>query len=303
MDLFGQLSAPAAPPAPPDPFAAGDLLGGGGVGGAGAPAAAPAPAGPPAVATPVHDPQVLFHRLLAADSGVLYEDQYVQVGCKAEWKPAPASGVVTLFIGNKHPAPLEAVSVSLAAVQGLRLSCTPAPPTLAAQEQVQVAVDLALQQPFPLNTAPTLALCYRPAGTSGGVSITARLPAVACKFLAAAPPMEKTRFYEAWRALAGPPVKLDAVLSVNAQLQAGGLKAWESLFAGLRLYVVPEVDPNPLNLFAASTLEVESGAPVLCIVRLESDANSKSVYRITVASANAVLTAAVKETICALAAV
>ena len=308
LDLLSQLSQPEAPPAAAaahDPFAAsGELFG-----------AAPANADISQV-TPLHDPRHLFTLLCAADSGarlafcpalslvyeadiillagVVYEDAFIQVGCRTEWRPP--FGVFTLFLGNKHSATLDTVRTSVVPIPGVRIvNCGSAPATLAPQQQAQLVVEVACQQPVPLQSVPTLSLSYsRGAGTSP-VIVSAKLPAVLCKFLVPAPAMENRVFYETWRSLSGPPLKLESVLNVNASLEAGGLKAWEALLAGVRLHVVSGVDPNPLNIFAASTLVTENGPSMLVIVRIESDANSRAVFRATVASPNNVVAAAVRD--------
>ena len=100
------------------------------------------------------------------------------------------------------------------------------------------------------------------------------------------------RVWCAWRALVGPQ-KMEATVVAKPELAAGGLAAWQALFAGLRLALLPGVDPNPLNLFAASTLADEAGGGALVIVRLESSASSASQFRLTVASPSPPLCAAV----------
>lgn len=109
--------------------------------------------------------------------------------------------------------------------------------------------------------------------------------------------MENAVFYSTWQALTPPHHKLESVVQVSAELAARGLAGWQSIFESLRLHIKPGVDPNPLNIFAASVLRTAAGAAVLCIVRLESAARSPAQFRLTVASADAVLAAAVRDTL------
>jgi hypothetical protein len=109
--------------------------------------------------------------------------------------------------------------------------------------------------------------------------------------------MENAVFYSTWQALTPPHHKLESVVQVSAELAARGLAGWQSIFESLRLHIKPGVDPNPLNIFAASVLRTAAGAAVLCIVRLESAARNPAQFRLTVASADAVLAAAVRDTL------
>lgn len=297
VDLLSQLMEAPPPPvqAGLDPFAmsGADIFGGAGGAGGGA-----APQGM-AAAVPLHDARQLFARLCSAPSGILYEDTYLQIGCRCDWRPP--FGSLTLFFGNKHSAPLEAFRLNVATVPGIRLVNVGAvPQQLAPQQQLQYVVDFAAQQPTTFQSVPTLQVSYRPGpqGAAPQVNFTAQLPAVACKFLVPAPPMDKTHFYETWRALAGPPLKLEAQLAVTPAIEAGGLRAVEALLTALQLQVIPGVDPNPANIFAASAFVAESGATVLCIVRVESDANSRAAFKVTVASPSNVVASSVKDTLC-----
>ena len=50
------------------------------------------------------------------------------------------------------------------------------------------------------------------------------------------------------------------------------------LLNSLSLNVVPGLDPNPNNL-VTSAMVLTAGEPLICIVRLESDANNSSQVR------------------------
>jgi len=277
LDLLSQLEEPRAQPAADLLGGLDDFLGGGKV----VPAA-------PATATPVlplQDPQAWLNKLVTADSGVLYEDPYVQLGVKNEWRQN--QGRITLFLGNKYTSPLASLRAEVHQVEGLRVDLFALPALVGAGQQVTVQLAVACVAAF--AAPPSLTLAYTLADTQQHVSFRLRLPVFATKFLGPAPAMEKTAFYESWRTLAGAQ-KLESILQVNASLAS--LPAWHSLLRALRLSVLPDVDPNPLNLFAASTLCAESMP--LCIVRLESDARNAAQFRLTVASRDAALAAAVK---------
>jgi AP-2 complex subunit alpha len=236
LDLLSQLEEPRAQPAADLLGGLDDFLGGGKV----VPAA-------PATATPVlplQDPQAWLNKLVTADSGVLYEDPYVQLGVKNEWRQN--QGRITLFLGNKYTSPLASLRAEVHQVEGLRVDLFALPALVGAGQQVTVQLAVACVAAF--AAPPSLTLAYTLADTQQHVSFRLRLPVFATKFLGPAPAMEKTAFYESWRTLAGAQ-KLESILQVNASLAS--LPAWHSLLRALRLSVLPDVDPNPLNLFAA----------------------------------------------------
>eukprot|EP00854_Cymbomonas_tetramitiformis_P022291 gene22291-26892_t len=59
---------------------------------------------------------------------------------------------------------------------------------------------------------------------------------------------ERNEFFERWRAIPGPPLKLQEIVQVSAALTAAGLPAVQALLNALRLNVVPQLDPNPRNM-------------------------------------------------------
>ena len=292
LDTLGGLESLMTAPTTAAPSRANhgldDLLGGLGVATAPPTRAAAMIAAAAVPVAPLQEPGVWFRKLAAADSGVLYENPHLQLGVKCEW--SGHAGRVALFLGNKHSAPLSALRAELVQVPGLRLSMAELPSTVGERLQVSSLVSASCTAPFP--QPPSLSLSYQLSDTGAVVQFTVRLPIFATKFLSPAPTMEKARFYDAWRALVGPQ-KMEATVVAKPELAAGGLAAWQALFAGLRLALLPGVDPNPLNLFAASTLADEAGGGALVIVRLESSASSASQFRLTVASPSPPLCAAV----------
>jgi hypothetical protein len=215
------------------------------------------------------------------------------VGAKCDFRDA--HGRIDLYFGNKHAAPLHKLRVQLNAGPGVSLgNVTNVESTLGVRQQAQLTAAVACTAVFPAHALTSLSVSYNVTDAQQ-VAVTVQLPIVPTKFLVPAPAMEKAQFYDAWRALAGAPQKLETVLLAKPELAAGGLPAWQALFAGLRLHVKPGVDPNPLNIFAASSFCTAGAAPRLCIVRLESDARTAAQFRLTVASPDAALAAAVRE--------
>ncbi|KAK3247659.1 hypothetical protein CYMTET_42846 [Cymbomonas tetramitiformis] len=108
---------------------------------------------------------------------------------------------------------------------------------------------------------------------------------------------QRNEFFERWRAIPGPPLKLQEIVQVSAALTAAGLPAVQALLNALRLNVVPQLDPNPRNMVTAATLCCEASMDGIVIVRMESDANNSAQYRVTVSTSNQVASSTLKDII------
>merc|ERR1719198_920242 len=60
-----------------------------------------------------------YRNLLVKNSGVLFENEFLQIGIKAQFQAH--QGRVTLFLGNKSTAVLDACEFALGSVDGLKL--------------------------------------------------------------------------------------------------------------------------------------------------------------------------------------
>ncbi len=127
LDLLSDPTPPPAPEAPPpaptpaDPFAAGGPTLG--------------PAAGEGI-RPVGDVQEWFTRLCLRDSGVLYEDQHLQVGVKAQY--TGSTGQLVLFLGNKGSQALTRLVCVVPPLPEVAIQQTPAPAVLEANQQIQV---------------------------------------------------------------------------------------------------------------------------------------------------------------------
>jgi hypothetical protein len=74
------------------------------------------------------------------------------------------------------------------------------------------------------------------------------------------------------------------VVTVAPGVAQGGLPAVEAALTSVRLGVQKGLDPNANNIVAGSKITYSAGGETFCLVRCESDANNKSVFRITVAA-------------------
>ncbi|KAH7655788.1 DNA-3-methyladenine glycosylase AlkA N-terminal protein [Dioscorea alata] len=69
-----------------------------------------------------------FHALCLKDSGVLYEDPYIQIGLKAEWRAH--HGRLVLFLGNKNTSPLVSVRALILPPAHLKMELSMVPETI-----------------------------------------------------------------------------------------------------------------------------------------------------------------------------
>ncbi|MBA0739873.1 hypothetical protein Gogos_013101, partial [Gossypium gossypioides] len=145
-----------------------------------------------------------FHALCLKDSGVLYEDPYIQIGIKAEWRAH--HGRLVLFLGNKNTAPLVSVQALMLPPAHLKMELSLVPDTIPPRAQVQCPLEVVNLRPS--RDVAVLDFSYK-FGTNM-VNVKLRLPAVLNKFLQPIPvPAEE--FFPQWRSLSGPPLKLQEV--------------------------------------------------------------------------------------------
>ncbi|CAA6658620.1 unnamed protein product [Spirodela intermedia] len=212
-----------------------------------------------------------FHALCLKDSGVLYEDPYIQIGVKAEWRGH--HGRLVLFLGNKNTASLSSVKALILPPAHLKMELSLVPDTIPPRAQVQC--PLVVMNLHASRDVGALDLSYKFEATL--VNVKLRLPAVLNKFLQ---PIQMTaeEFFPQWKALAGPPLKLQEVVrGVKPML----LPEMADLFASLRFAVTPGLDVNPNNLVATTSFYSETTHAVLCLVRVETDPTDRTQLRLT----------------------
>lgn len=226
-----------------------------------------------------------FLALCLKDSGVLYEDPYIQIGIKAEWRSH--HGRLVLFLGNKSTSPLNSVQAVILPPSHLKIEFSVVPDTIPPRAQVQCPLEIANLRPS--RDVAVLDFSYK-FGTIL-VSVKLRLPAVLNKFLQHIS-LTTEEFFPQWRSLSGPPLKLQEVVRGVKPLS---LPEMANLFNSFQLTVSPGLDPNPNNLVASTTFFSESTRAMLCLVRVETDPSDRTQLRMTVASGDPTLTFELKE--------
>ncbi|KAL1557664.1 AP-2 complex subunit alpha-1-like [Salvia divinorum] len=286
-DLLGDLLGPSAIEGPPgtapqsDPSVPSSLEGGSNLD---ALALAPVEEQTSTV-QPIGDIGEKFRALCLKDSGVLYEDVYIQIGIKADWRGH--HGRVILFLGNKNTAPLVSVQALILPPSHLKTELSLVPDTIPPRAQVQCPLEVVNLQPS--RDSAVLDFSYK-FGTNV-VNVKLRLPAVLNKFLQPIL-VSPEEFFPQWRSLSGPPLKLQEVVrGVRPML----LAEMANLFSSLHLTVCPGLDPNANNLVVSTTFYSESTRAMLCLIRIETDPADRTQLRMTVASGDPALTFELKE--------
>ncbi|KAK9127635.1 hypothetical protein Syun_016432 [Stephania yunnanensis] len=226
-----------------------------------------------------------FHALCLKESGVLYEDPYLQIGIKAEWRTH--QGRLVLFLGNKSTSSLASVKALMLPPSHLKMELSVVPDIIPPRAQVQCPLEVVNLRPS--RDLAVLDFSYMFGATL--VSVKLRLPAVLNKFLQHIP-LSTEEFFPQWRSLSGPPLKLQEVIRGVKPLS---LPEMANLFNSLHLTVSPGLDPNPNNLVASTTFYSESTGAMLCLMRIETDPADRTQLRMTVASGDAALTFDLKE--------
>eukprot|EP00955_Chlamydomonas_euryale_P075885 362479-Chlamydomonas_euryale.AAC.1 len=163
---------------------------------------APPPPPPARVFAPVVVDGDLTARLTALmyrDRGVLYEDQYLQVGLMSSFPPGSHTGTLTLFLGNKvADAPLTNVSLELAPSPSVVVAASAAaPPTLHPKEQVKVPMSLTAVAP--IKVAPAVILKYTLQNVAVDQPLT--LPVANHRFVVPEAGVTKELFFEQWKSI------------------------------------------------------------------------------------------------------
>ncbi|KAH9660203.1 AP-2 complex subunit alpha-1 [Citrus sinensis] len=226
-----------------------------------------------------------FHALCLKDSGVLYEDPYVQIGIKAEWRGH--HGRLVLFLGNKNTSPLVSVQALILPPSHLKMELSLVPETIPPRAQVQCPLEVMNLRPS--RDVAVLDFSYK--FNTNMVNVKLRLPAVLNKFLQPIT-VSAEEFFPQWRSLSGPPLKLQEVVRGVRPMP---LLEMANLFNSCHLMVCPGLDPNPNNLVASTTFYSESTRAMLCLSRIETDPADRTQLRMTVASGDPTLTFELKE--------
>ncbi|ONL92830.1 AP-2 complex subunit alpha-2 [Zea mays] len=178
---------------------------------------------------PIVNVEEKFHILCTKDSGVLYEDPYIQIGLKAEWRAH--HGRLVLFLGNKNTSALTSVRALILPPSHLKMELSSVPDTIPPRAQVQVPLEVANL----LASRDVAVLDFSYAFGTSLVDAKLRLPVVLNKFLQTIT-LTPEEFFSQWKALTVHSLKVQEVVKGVKPMP---LSEMANLFMSLHLAVAP----------------------------------------------------------------
>ncbi|XP_057616915.1 AP-2 complex subunit alpha-1 isoform X2 [Chionomys nivalis] len=249
------------PPAPESPMA---LL------------ADPAPAadpGPEDIGPPIPEADELLNKFVCKNSGVLFENQLLQIGVKSEFRQN--LGRMYLFYGNKTSVQFQSFSPTVVHPGDLQAQLVVQTKRVAAQvdggAQVQQVLNIECLRDF--LTPPLLSVRFRYGGTAQ--SLTLKLPVTINKFFQPTE-MAAQDFFQRWKQLSLPLQEAQKIFKANHPMDAEVTKA---KLLGFGSALLDNVDPNPENFVGAGIIQTKA-LQVGCLLRLEPNAQAQ-MYRLT----------------------
>ncbi|EDL22772.1 adaptor protein complex AP-2, alpha 1 subunit, partial [Mus musculus] len=249
------------PPAPESPMA---LL------------ADPAPAadpGPEDIGPPIPEADELLNKFVCKNSGVLFENQLLQIGVKSEFRQN--LGRMYLFYGNKTSVQFQNFLPTVVHPGDLQTHLAVQTKRVAAQvdggAQVQQVLNIECLRDF--LTPPLLSVRFRYGGTAQ--SLTLKLPVTINKFFQPTE-MAAQDFFQRWKQLSLPLQEAQKIFKANHPMDAEVTKA---KLLGFGSALLDNVDPNPENFVGAGIIQTKA-LQVGCLLRLEPNAQAQ-MYRLT----------------------
>lgn len=205
-----------------------------------------------------------FRRLCQVNDAVLYEDELLQVGVKAEY--SGKEGQLAVFFGNKVGAGLHAFTVQYFVKEegALRLSASPVNQQLDAERQIIQRVTATILQPF--VEAPIMRIQFLMPDTSPR-KIQLRLPVVLTKFMVGreTTPQE---FFQTWRQQHFVLNEVTSTVQLATRFRGALLNLARSIVFGGSLRMHHGVDTNPDNFVLVGQLP---GSSSLGVSEIEFD--------------------------------
>ena len=188
-----------------------------------------------------------LERLSYANEGVLYEDDFIQIGVKAEFHSA--LGRLALFFGNKVSTAITDVDMTIeypnAVTQaGLDIRFHDAPVReIAGRAQIQELLHVECKDFF--SEPPVLRMTYL-AGSF--TTLVLRLPVFLTRFIEGVN-LEAGPFFERWKIIGGPPREAQQIFPIKLT-KTGELDLVrnEKVTSGSRFTILQNVDPKPSNV-------------------------------------------------------
>jgi len=225
-------------------------------------------------------------KLSLVNEGILYEDETIQIGFRAKYQQG--KGFFVLYYGNKNQVPIVNITSNLVgASAALNVQAQNLPPHIDPGAQIQQAFQLNAVGPFDDYFGLQVAFVI---GSQSNKAFTLRLPTFVHKFFEPTT-LQGPDFFSNWKQFSGGALDSQVVLKAfNVDLNF----IRNLLSTGFQMAVLQGVDPNPNNIVASANFVSVSGAPQLCLVRLEISQNANMI-RSTVHAPHGALTASLQD--------
>ncbi|CAO2632758.1 AP-2 complex subunit alpha-1, partial [Lemmus lemmus] len=229
--------------------------------------------GPEDIGPPIPEADELLNKFVCKNSGVLFENQLLQIGVKSEFRQN--LGRMYLFYGNKTSVQFQSFSPTVVHPGDLQTHLVVQTKRVAAQvdggAQVQQVLNIECLRDF--LTPPLLSVRFRYGGTAQ--SLTLKLPVTINKFFQPTE-MAAQDFFQRWKQLSLPLQEAQKIFKANHPMDAEVTKA---KLLGFGSALLDNVDPNPENFVGAGIIQTKA-LQVGCLLRLEPNAQAQ-MYRLT----------------------
>uniref|UniRef100_A0A914CJP2 Clathrin adaptor alpha/beta/gamma-adaptin appendage Ig-like subdomain domain-containing protein n=1 Tax=Acrobeloides nanus TaxID=290746 RepID=A0A914CJP2_9BILA len=225
-------------------------------------------------------------KFLFKQSGVLYEDDVVQIGCKLETRTNLAR--LGMFYGNKTSAPFAdfqaTVSCPGALAAQLLSQAKPVDSVIQAGAQVQQLINFICVNVFEKPPVAHVTFNYvAKDGSRQAFSKSLYLPMFISKFFEPTD-MTSEQFFNRWKQLSQPTQESQQIFPAAQPMDNEAVK---TKLAGLGSKLLTDVDPNPENFVCAGIVHTQT-QQIGTLVRLEPNKQAK-MYRLTVRSSRDIL--------------
>ncbi|PAA91616.1 hypothetical protein BOX15_Mlig019203g2, partial [Macrostomum lignano] len=218
-----------------------------------------------------------WHKFVCKNSGVLYENDILQVGVKCDYQQS--SGRIVVYYGNKTPAPLAqfASVINLpdsSLTNQLGIQVKPVGDRVGASEQVNEVITVDCMAEF--FACPLLNIRFVYSGVAQ--SITLKLPLTINKFMQSSE-MDSATFFQHWKQLSQPEQECQKIFQAKFPMDAETTK---TKILGFGFSLLSNIDSNPANFVGAGIVQTKSGN-IGSLFRLEPNQQAQ-MYRLTVHS-------------------
>uniref|UniRef100_A0A914GVD6 AP-2 complex subunit alpha n=1 Tax=Globodera rostochiensis TaxID=31243 RepID=A0A914GVD6_GLORO len=222
-----------------------------------------------------------YTKFVLKSSGLLYEDEIIQIGCKMETRANLAR--LGMFYGNKTNFKFGAFQTSVTCPGALsdQLLCQAkaVDPEIEAGAQVQQLINVVCLQFFTSPPIINVSFTFTARdGLSQQFSRNFYLPVFVSKFFEPSD-MASEQFFARWKQLSLASQECQKIFATINPIDTDQIRA---SLTNLGAQILPNVDPNPENFVCAGILHTQT-AQIGCLIRLEPNKQAK-MFRLTIRS-------------------